>query len=234
MSTVLPVLLVMFISWLIVQTGAIMYELTGLERTVAGFQSLSAFTGTGFTTKEAEDVINKPVRRKITKSLMVLGNAGMAAVLATVIRSVEVDSYQEAFLNVSVMVLVFVSVWVMLARHGRVMWFTDWLRRELTKRMTEDEVPQEDLFSYQRGFGVTRIEVPRGSRVIGKRLRDLKLREYRLQVLAVEEKGGEEALPIPHPDTVFGHHQHLILYGYLPAVQEVFAPEVDEVTETGR
>ena len=233
MTTVFPVLLVMAISWLIVQTGAIMYELTGLQKSVAHFQALSAFSGTGFTTSEAENVINDPVRRKITKSLMVLGNAGMAAVLATVIRSVEVDSFKDTALNFAVMILVFASVWMMLARHGRVLWLSDWIRRELTKRMNTDEVPHEDLFSNQRGFGVTRIEVPRGSRVIGKRLRDLNLRSFRLQVLAVEEKEGKEALPVPHPDTVLGFRQHLLIYGYIPAVQEAFAPTVEDVTESG-
>jgi len=39
--------------------------MTGMEKKKARFQALSAFAGTGFTTKEAESVVNYPARRKI-------------------------------------------------------------------------------------------------------------------------------------------------------------------------
>jgi Trk K+ transport system NAD-binding subunit len=68
--------------------------------------------------------------------------------------------------------------------------------------------------------------------VVGKRLRDLDLRKHRLQVLAVEEDGGHEVLPVPHPDTILTDRQHLILYGFLAEVQDVFAPEDDAPTES--
>jgi hypothetical protein len=141
MTAVFPLLVVMTISWTIVQVGAVMYELTGMKRTNAKFESLSAFTGTGFTTRDAESAVNLPVRRKITSALMVLGYAGTASVVATVLNSVDVESFKETALNIAVMALVFASVWLVLSRHGRVIWFTDFLRRELTKRMTHDQVP---------------------------------------------------------------------------------------------
>ena len=52
----LPVLLTIFVSFLIVRAAAIALRMTGLEKKKAIFQSLSAFTGTGFTTREAENV----------------------------------------------------------------------------------------------------------------------------------------------------------------------------------
>jgi hypothetical protein len=233
MAAVFPLLVVMAISAMIVQVGAVMYELTGMERTQAKFQSLSAFTGTGFTTREAESALSIPVRRKITTTLMVLGYGGAASVVATVLRSVQVETFKETALNISVMALVLASVWLVLSRHGRVVWLSDLIRRELTKRMTRDAVPHEDLFSYKQGYGVTRIEVPKGSRVVGRRLRDLDLRQHRLQVLAIEEDGGHEILPVPHPDTVITDRQHLILYGVMAEVQDVFAPETQDSTESG-
>lgn len=39
--------------------------MTGLDINIARFQALSAFTGTSFTTKEAEDVVDHPQRRRI-------------------------------------------------------------------------------------------------------------------------------------------------------------------------
>ena len=55
--------------------------MTGLDANKAKFQALSAFSGTGFTTKEAETVTNHPDRRKIIAWLMVLGNAGIVTVI---------------------------------------------------------------------------------------------------------------------------------------------------------
>ena len=73
------ILLIVFVcvSYLIVRIGAIALEMTGMDRSRARFQALSAFTGTGFTTRETEMVINHPRRRKIVTYLMILGNAGI-------------------------------------------------------------------------------------------------------------------------------------------------------------
>jgi Trk-type K+ transport system membrane component len=50
---------------LIVRAASIALMMTGMNQKRARFQALSAFTGTGFTTKEAESVMNHPLRRKI-------------------------------------------------------------------------------------------------------------------------------------------------------------------------
>src|SRR4051812_49663437 len=54
-----------------------------MSREMARFQARSAFTGTGFTTAEAESVVRHPVRRRIVLGLMLAGNAGLAAVVAS-------------------------------------------------------------------------------------------------------------------------------------------------------
>jgi hypothetical protein len=158
--------------------------------------------------------------------LMVMGYAGTASVVATAILSMDMNSAADSFKNIAVLVGVGAVATFIVRRYGHRSWLVDFMRRELTKRMTADEVPHEDLISYQAGFGVTRIEVPSGSRVSGSRLRDLDFRQFQLQVLAIEE--GHELLPVPHPDTVIVPHQHLILYGRLASVQEMFRPKGEE------
>ena len=76
-----PTLLAILISFLFVRAAAIALMMTGLEKNKARFQALSAFTGTGFTTKEAEIVVNHPQRRKIVRWLMIMGNAGIVTVI---------------------------------------------------------------------------------------------------------------------------------------------------------
>ena len=52
-------------------------------RRTALFQALSAFSGTGFTTPEAESIVNHPARRRITMLLMIVGTAGIATVIVS-------------------------------------------------------------------------------------------------------------------------------------------------------
>ena len=53
-------IIVVIASFIIVRIGAIAFQLTGLEWSLAKFQSLSCFSGTGFTTREAELVTGHP------------------------------------------------------------------------------------------------------------------------------------------------------------------------------
>lgn len=71
----------------IVQLGAAALRQTGLPNSVARFQALSAFTGTGFTTSEAESVVNNRSRRHIVSILMIVGNVGLVSILSTVVVS---------------------------------------------------------------------------------------------------------------------------------------------------
>jgi Trk-type K+ transport system membrane component len=84
----IPTLIVIAVSFLIVRAAAIALTLTGMEEQRARFQALSAFSGTGFTTKDAEIVVNNPRRRQIVMWLMILGNAGIVAVIVSATSSI--------------------------------------------------------------------------------------------------------------------------------------------------
>jgi len=49
-----------------------------VSRQAADVQARSALTGTGFTTSEAEPVVNHAARRRIVLQLMLLGSIGAA------------------------------------------------------------------------------------------------------------------------------------------------------------
>jgi hypothetical protein len=56
-----------------------------MSRDSARFQARSAFSGSGFTTTESESVVSHPVRRRIIMLLMLLGNAGLVTMIATLL-----------------------------------------------------------------------------------------------------------------------------------------------------
>jgi hypothetical protein len=61
--------------------------LTGLSRDIARFQTRSAYYGVGFTTAQSEDVVNDPGRRRIIMTLALIGNAGVATTIASLLLS---------------------------------------------------------------------------------------------------------------------------------------------------
>jgi Trk-type K+ transport system membrane component len=76
----------------IVKLGAIAFQLTGMEPKMAMFQSLSAFTNTGFTTSAAEDVVRHRKRRVIATVLIIIGYIGIVGVIVTLVRSFAVEA----------------------------------------------------------------------------------------------------------------------------------------------
>ncbi len=221
MGSIIALLVVFFVSYLIVQVGAMAYELTGMDREAARFQALSAFTGAGFTTRVSELVVRHPIRRRVTSSLIILGYAGTAGVVASMLASFHDHDAMAVASNLMLIALFLTALWYVSGWIG--IEVGDFVRRILAPRLTGERVPHEELLLYQRGFGITRIEVPADSRVVGLSLRDLDLRAFGLQVLAVEEDN--DVHPIPSPDWCFEPGQHLIVYGRVQNVQGAFGPE---------
>lgn len=87
MGVALSIFVLLSLSVFVVRVASVALRLTGLTETSARFQALSAFTGTGFTTSEAETVVNYPIRRRTVSMLMIIGNMGLVTVFATLAAS---------------------------------------------------------------------------------------------------------------------------------------------------
>ncbi|MFQ5905498.1 MAG: potassium transporter TrkA, partial [bacterium] len=66
-------------STVVVKIASVALEMTGMDPDRARFQALSAFTGTGFTTRASEEVVRHDKRKKIIMALMIIGNAGFVS-----------------------------------------------------------------------------------------------------------------------------------------------------------
>ncbi|ADK81425.1 TrkA C-terminal domain-containing protein [Sediminispirochaeta smaragdinae] len=85
MIALLSFFVILLLSLSIVRIAAIMLQLTGLSADTARFQARSAFTGTGFTTRESEMIIGHPVRRRIIMGLMLIGNLGLVTFVSSLV-----------------------------------------------------------------------------------------------------------------------------------------------------
>jgi len=113
-----------------VRAAAIALMMTGMDEKRARFQALSSFSGTGFTTKEAEFVLNHPVRRRIITWLMILGNAGIVTVIVTATSSFATSKGYKLPINVLILLIgIYVIYRVVtrkkLMRRWRALWKTN-------------------------------------------------------------------------------------------------------------
>lgn len=87
MTAVLSLLIIVTFAIFVTRMASSALMLTGLSFDIARFQARSAFTGCGFTTQEAEDMVRHPVRRRIIMLLMLLGNAGLVTAISSLLLS---------------------------------------------------------------------------------------------------------------------------------------------------
>jgi hypothetical protein len=227
-------ILTIIISFIAVRIGAIAFELTGLEGSLARFQSLSCFTGTGFTTKEAELITASPQRRKIASFLMVLGNAGLVTLMATFANSLRPVVYLPKltipflhfvfpsvllpWINLFIMTL-FIYVIYKFFTHSKITRrLTVILRSRILKRDIVKRVSFEELLVATGGYGVSQFEVLKNSPILNKTLLESNLRREDIVVLAVERKG--ITLPNPSADTKILLEDRIICFGKLGAMRE--------------
>ncbi len=221
MIAVVSFLVVVTLSLIIERIATVALTLTGLSRDAAKFQARSAFTGTGFTTSEAEMVVGHPVRRRILMMLMGL-------------RSFEIVT------GVSTLVLTFVSAGSSGEGLVRVIWLggglvalgltarSKWVDRRLTRaiawalrRWTTIEVRDyTTLLGLAAGHTVLEMPVDVESWMAHRRLEELELPEEGVTVLAIQRADGD-FVGAPHNATVIYPRDTLILYGRVERLAEI-------------
>src|SRR5947209_4666550 len=177
------ILLTSAASLLITRVGTSALVHTGLSRQVARFQARSAFFGVGFTTSESEKVVNHPVRRRIVLWLVLLGNAGIVTVLASVVLSARghVTPAKVAILAGGLGAL------AILAR-SRVL---ECIIDAALQRWTDLEVRDyADLLHLSGDFTVAELGVEDGDWLAERTLGEMHLRDEGVVVLGITRAGG--------------------------------------------
>jgi len=165
--------------------------LTGLSKETARFQARSIITGTGFTTDEADHIVNHPVRRRITLTLMLIGNAGLVTAVSTFVLSFTSTGTVAEALQRGLILAVGLGVLAYLALSDRVDRYLSRLIEWMLDRMTGFQVrDMHTILNLGGGFMVTRMEVDPESWLAGETLRTVSLPSEGLIVLAIERPDG--------------------------------------------
>lgn len=228
-------IIMILVSFVIVRIGAIAFQITGLEWSLAKFQSLSCFTGTGFTTQEAELITTNKKRRRIASALMVLGNGGLVVMIATFANSLRPQEILqrrliEWLLPFSIpnellpwinLLLIIFAVFVIfktfknpkLSRR-----LTNFLRKKVIRKELFTAESFEELLLATGGYGVSKIDICAGSPVLDKTLFESQLRRHDVTVLAITR--AERTMPNPPADTKILLGDQLICFGKLQNIRD--------------
>lgn len=211
---IIAFLMVLGLSLIIIRIATIALTMTGLSEQAARFQARSAFTGTGFTTSEAEKVVNHPVRRRIITLLMVIRSAGFITIIMSLILSLQTTpGGPTTRLNRLIWIVVGIFVIWMLSRNR---WFTHRLetviRRVLRERTHLDTRDYAALLHLAGGYRSTEMQVRPGDWIAGRKLQDCNLRQEGITVLGILRADGTY-LGAPLGRTEVRADDTLTLYG---------------------
>ncbi len=213
MIAVLSLFVLLAVSLMVNRVATVALMFTGLSRESARFQARSAFTGVGFTTSEAENLVNHPVRRRIVMSLMLLGNVGIVTVVSSAIISF-VDIFGDGFNWKTLMVLILgLAAFVAIVR-------SVWIDRRISKaiawalrRWSDIEVyDYANLLHLSGEYGIAELPVSDSCWLAGRTLKDARLRDEGLLLLGILRKDGSY-VGAPNGDSVLHPEDTVTVYG---------------------
>ncbi|MGB3535762.1 MAG: TrkA C-terminal domain-containing protein [Microcoleaceae cyanobacterium] len=221
MAALISVFIAVTLSLLITRVAAEALVLTGLSRQVAQFQARSAFTGSGFTTAESEQVINHPVRRRIVMWLMFLGNAGIITVISslvlTFVSTVQAGEAATRFLFLSSGLIL---LWVIATNPAFNRFLTRFVRWALQRWTDLDVRDYASLLNLQGEYQVTELEVQSVDWLAHKRLDELHLRDEGISILGIR-RADRTYIGVPKGSTYILPGDIVILYGRQSALAEL-------------
>jgi len=214
-----PTLLSIFLSFLIVRAGAIALMMTGVERERANFQALSAFSRAGFTTREAEMVINNPRRRRIISWLIILGNAGLVAIIVTATSSIATSRGYQLPVAILVIILGIFVLYLLVNRTGfRRKWESFIENRLIKSRFIQDVT--EELLDLTEGNGIIRVIIDKDSVFINRSLSEITMPRNEYCIVGIQR--GRSWISLPESQETINKGDRLLIYGNTNEIKRTF------------
>ena len=221
MIGILSLLIVLTLSLFLTRIASMALMLTGLSRDSARFQARSAFTGVGFTTNESESLVTHPVRRRIIMMLMLLGNLGIATVVATTIITYIGTANSEQWTINLLFLAIGLTVLYWLANNR-------FIEKQLNiiillglKRWTKLDVKDYNaILHLEGGFAISELQVNTTDWLCGKTLKESELSKEGVLVLGVKRKKGNY-VGIPQADTDIRCGDILTVYAGIARLEEL-------------
>jgi len=203
---------IVILSLIVTRIATIALTLTGMSSEVARFQARSALTGAGFTTSESETMMSHPIRRRIIMTLMLVGNAGIVTVIASIIL-VSVNIGSTSWLGQITIIAAGLMILLALTQ-------SRWVDKNLTRlinfalmKWTSIETTDTASLIYLGGeYQVSELEIEPEDWLADKTLAEMNLPDEGVLILGIQKPNGEYN-GTPHASTKIKIGDILLLYG---------------------
>ncbi|QLC49899.1 TrkA C-terminal domain-containing protein [Methanolobus zinderi] len=203
---------IVILSLIVTRIATIALTLTGMSSEVARFQARSALTGAGFTTSESETMMSHPIRRRIIMTLMLVGNAGIVTVIASIIL-VSVNIGSTSWLGQITIIAAGLMILLALTQ-------SRWVDKNLTRlinfalmKWTSIETTDTASLIYLGGeYQVSELEIEPEDWLADKTLAEMNLPDEGVLILGIQKPNGEYN-GTPHASTKIRIGDILLLYG---------------------
>lgn len=225
MTAIVTLIFIALFSLLAIKVATTALMMTGLSFDTASFQSYSAFFGVGFTTKEAELVVNHPVRRRIIRDLILVGNIGLTSALATMVATfVQRSNTFESLMVILIALIVALAISAM-SRFDSVRKTLDHIiAYTLTQAGLVRALDYELLLRVEHGYVVSEYLIEPANPLVGKMLRESRPWDVGVIVLAIRRN--DDLLPgIPGPSDIIHAGDVVVLYGQEKDAKRLMQPE---------
>lgn len=212
---IIAVVLIVVALAFLMELGAIILKMTGLDMDKARFQALSALTGTGYTTHESEGLVRHPLRRKVIMILMIIGNAGLVSLIFTLVTSSQ-DGLSFVQLAISLALLVGLirlisDRWLIGALDRRI-------EATLEKQLLIRKKSVEEVLRLGDTYGVAEVKIDEDSELLALTLAQAGLTEKNILVLAIERNG--HFIHMPRSFDRILDKDVLLVYGDLESLRQ--------------
>lgn len=216
-------MLVVITVWLFVLWfGSLALEATGMERSRARFQAISALTGTGFTTREAENIVGHPRRRLIISWMMFLGSVGIILFLLLMFVLIVIGAKPSKptstfiyILSAIPAVVLLVLFWLgVLDKLGTVI-----VNRLKRSKYFRPELSNTEIIYEAAEHSLARLTIGRAAPEVGSKISDTSLAKADVRVLAIER--GDKVIFYPETKEIVEAGDHLIYFGQTEEVKKV-------------
>lgn len=222
MVSLISLIVILVISVLITKVATQALTHTGLSRESAKFQARSAFTGVGYTTQEAEKIVNHPVRRRIVLTLMLIGNVGIISAVASLILtfvSKELDT-RDTFIRISIIIVSLWGLW----RLSKSKWLENrmvkLINRALEKFTTVKVKDYVELLKLQDGYEITVLTIKEGDWLAGKKVEECDLRHEGINIIGIQRENGTY-IGTPDGKSKIVPGDQLMLYGRIDSLRKL-------------
>ncbi len=199
---------------LVIEISAILFSYTGLKKQISRFQVISMMTGTGFTTKESDLIIDHPIRRKICGFLILFGAFSLAVIISAISNLLADDFYTSKVAFIAALLFLLLITLKMPKVKDL---FRQKFNTELEEKYELKDMPMKDVFLIDQRHTLEELTIKASSKYSSKPLNEL-IHNYDFTVLFI--KRGEEIIHKDLYNTNLNEGDILYVYGDQKAIED--------------